>query len=211
MGSDPSSGRTDIDQPATDESGGTNTLERMPVPDIVVLPQNLDFLFGAGMDPDPQSVTIENRGDAALNITVLALQSRPGSPTDDFTFTEDIQLPLIIEPMANKAVTIRSTPPDATMRSALLVIESNDPDKEYLSIQLKARPQVDRVTINPALVDAGKVPVGTISNSFKLEITNGDVPHTIETLEIDSNSGFTITADDAESNEGRLLEVGARF
>ena len=105
-----------------------------PAANIAIEPALVDFhpQF-PGNSSDAESVTVENRGTAPLNVGQLTLA---GDHPGDFEILTDEVSETAIEPLESGAVDIRFTPTEIGSRSAVLEVPSDDPDNPLVEIEL---------------------------------------------------------------------------
>ncbi|HPB49863.1 MAG TPA: choice-of-anchor D domain-containing protein [Myxococcota bacterium] len=158
---------------------------QVEAPAIEVLPQLIDFGFGAQMTPKSATVTIKNNGYGDLNITNLEIINPSTTQYGtEFTieFNKNFPITSPTNPVASTIdgnsfigidLTFTNRGPDNNEEvTATLVIESNSKGQERLEIPMKAKragAAVCRAQLVPAITDFGVVAIGwTYSKEARL-------------------------------------------
>ena len=146
-----------VDSDDPDEPQVVVTLmgQATPEPDIDVSPTILQFgqvLIGQS---SALSATIENLGNADLELYTLSI-----SGTSEYTITVDPS-GMVLAAGASTTVEVSYAPVDVGADNASLSIPSNDPDEPTVTVMLNGadEPTPD-IDVDPLLVDFGNVPVG---------------------------------------------------
>ncbi len=151
-----------------------------PEPEIDVTPASLDFGdVEIGQTADLQ-ITINNDGDADLNVSSLSV--------DNSLFTIETPIaPAVIAPNSSQDVTLRFTPVAEGSQSGTLDIASDDADEAIVSIALDGNgttppPMEPQIEFSPTSLDFGDVEIGqsadlqiTVSNSGLADLTVSEI------------------------------------
>lgn len=104
-------------------------------PDVKVDPSPIDMGDApVGLTADPVPVVLSNRGRAPLRITRIVVE---GAAPSDFRFDALPATPKILGPSDEVPLTATFTPTVPGPRSAVLRIESDDPDTPVLLVQMR--------------------------------------------------------------------------
>ena len=171
-----------------------------PEANIATAPASLDFGPLPLEEPaDAQTVTVENRGTAPLNVGQLALA---GAHPGDFEMLDDTVSNSTINPLEAATIDVRFTATDTGARSAVLQVPSNDADTPTAEIDLAGEGVlgVDVVLEAPAAV----IRTGT-STTFTVRVTGQrDLPQGGE-VEITADSGESCLDTDGVADAGTTL------
>jgi len=102
-------------------------------PDIFVTPTNLYFGTVAICGRKPLNLTISNSGDADLLLSTITLS---GDDADSFVLGDNPCTGHTVAPGANCTMTVSFSPTSFYAHTAVLTINSNDPDTSVLTIAL---------------------------------------------------------------------------
>ena len=102
------------------------------LPDIVVAPEAYDFANVECLDFSTTFINISNTGGASLTLESISIESS----NNDFDVTFSPNLPAVLASGESTDVEITFTPSDIGLLSAVLKIESNDPDEEVVEVPL---------------------------------------------------------------------------
>ncbi len=170
-------------------------------PDILVLPTSYNFGFVPIDSIRFFTLNISNTGDANLVIdTIFSNQAA--------FYPEGSSYPVVIQPQNTKNISVFFSPDNNIFYSSNLIILSNDPDEDTVSISLSGRGVFTEPTmiLSHNLYDFGNVGVNYVKD-FYLKITNeGYLTLTIDSLVFSNEVFFTrnnlpvqITTCDTES------------
>jgi len=157
---------------------GTGTVD--PVPDINVAPLSLNFgSVEAGSSSLTNTVTIENNGSANLNVSAIYLGgTNPGEFTLDLSGGSSpcYSDTLTLSSGTFCTVTVTFEPQTAGPKSAVLEVESDDPDTALKSVTIGGtgvpRPAAV-ISLSPQTMDMGTVNTGETSEPVSITISNG--------------------------------------
>ena len=179
-----------------------------PEPNIAVTPPSLDFATLPLEEPSAaQSVVVENRGTAPLDIAQLALA---GDHPGDFEIVSDAVSNSTIDPLESATVDVRFVATDAGIRSALLQMPSNDPEMPTAEIALAG----EGVLAVDVLLEAAAAVVRTgTSAMFAVRVTGQQsVPQGGE-VEVVADTGESCLDSDGVTDTGStvLFECSITF
>jgi hypothetical protein len=130
-------------------------------PDINLNPATLTFGSVLIGDSSARNAVIQNLGTAALVVNAIA----PAGGTTEFSFTAP-GTPFSIPAGGNQTVTVTYQPLDAGTDNGALVISSNDPNEQTVSVTLSGTGNAvpsPNIVINPATLTFGSVLIGDSS------------------------------------------------
>ena len=160
-----------------------------PAPDISVAPPSLDFgTVSVGATAD-LTITIDNIGDADLNVS--------GLTTTNGVFTVvSPTTSVIIPPAGSQVVTLRFTPTAEVTENGDLDIASDDPDQPTVSVSLTGiggPPPAPDISVAPPSLDFGTVSVGATADLTTTIDNLGDADLNVSGLTT-TNGVFTVVS-----------------
>ncbi|MBU54742.1 MAG: hypothetical protein CL920_39095 [Deltaproteobacteria bacterium] len=160
------------------------------VPSIEVTPQQIDFGFVASGTTVSKTFKIKNNGGAELNISQITF--KPGSSGAFIMPTlENID----IAPGASKQVAVQYRPSIVIENKGAVVIESNDPSRKSVEVQLNGKVSAPKIQVTPTKLAFGKAPVKKI---LCVTIANvGDQPLEVSPAQIVAGSSPEFTLEKA--------------
>ncbi len=132
-------------------------------PDISVTPSALDFGSApVGIKSTLDTVTVQNNGTAALAMGVVTLG---GANPDQFKAPAlaDLCSGRRLAPTEACTVGVRFKPTSVGGQSATLLIPSDDPDENPITVTLVGIGQGGEIAVSPAAIDFGTVALGAVS------------------------------------------------
>jgi hypothetical protein len=119
----------------------------------------------------PQLVTVRNDGTRRLRIGTI---TKAGANPDQFAkpALKDGCSGVALIPSASCTVAVRFQPSRSGVQNATLVIRSNDPDENPVTVLLSGTGQPPEVAVTPLLLDFGSVPAGTSSPVLSVVVQN---------------------------------------
>lgn len=156
-------------------------------PDVYVPVESYDFgqaIIGTTLTG---GVQVANLGDADLEITF----SNPGGV---FSIVEET-FPVVIEPNDNYYLELRFSPQIAGFFSAVLTVATNDPDEQFLTLQLFGEGLMadPNLLASPPEIDFGTVSVGSVAQQSLFLTNSGAGSLIIDEIYVTSfEGGFTI-------------------
>lgn len=169
-------------------------------PNLVTSPEALDF----GEVTEDYSSTLPlqllNGGPVELNVADIALS---GDGADAFAIGD---WPATIESDETALLDVTFTPPQQTTYSAILTIESDDPESPHLVTLVglggdAPTPDIDLDTYN---LDFGTVAAGSASILYFTVANDGDAPLTLGTVGQSGSGAFTL----ATVLDGQVIQPG---
>ena len=158
------------------------------VPDIEIVPLNLEFVAQAGAGPVSKDVELRNAGDTPLEIRAISV-----APEGSAFSRSDVLLPLTLAPGVSQTVTVTYAAPDAEQHTGGLVIESDDPDEPRQTVTLTGRTGASCLELMPRAVDVGRVELGQPSGRFELAAQNcGDLEVRLHRVAIEGEPQFRV-------------------
>lgn len=182
------------------KDGGVGDVEDDSAPDIVVSPESRDFdaLPVDGATTQTQEFTITNQGDAALQITDVALDD----PTAPFTLSSLGNV--LVEAGGTTAFTVTFQPITAEPVEATVFVESNDPDEPSVPLPLTGSGIAPQIELAPTDYNFGSPNVGC-DNLVPLTIRNvGNADLVVSELRYVTASESEIGVDPDEAVNGPL-------
>ncbi len=158
-------------------------------PDIAVDPPAVNFSYvQVSTTSPPRNVTVTNEGTADLNIGTVMLT---GGDVSEFSIASDNASLKTLPPGSSVGITVTFTPSSAGTKSTYLIIPSDDPDENPVSVTLSGtgttEPLTPDITVSPLSLDFGDVLAGTDSATQNVTISNdGTADLLIGNLTIDS-------------------------
>ena len=131
-------------------------IAKVSAPDIDVQPTALDFGEVQVGESKTMRVTVSNLGDLPLEITAISIL---GKNPDEFSYTTDC-LSGPVNPGSSCLIDVTFSPSSEGSKSANLVISSNDPDEQTVSVSLSGVGYIPDIEVEPASLDFGNVEVG---------------------------------------------------
>lgn len=119
----------------------------VPLPDVVVMPRELDFGEVDVGRIVSQTLEIRNEGEAPLSVT-------PRLPRLPFSIATD---EIIIPPASSRTVDVYFAPERAELTEAMLFLETTDPDESLVVIRLSGR-GIGEVVADGGVGDDGGTP-----------------------------------------------------
>ncbi len=121
-----------------------------------------------GRKSDVQELGLTNTGRGVLSIQRLAIGGSSAFSLESHTCGTEVQ------PGASCIVRLAVTPPDATVLSASLMLESSSLESRSSVVQLYARPAVPQalLVVSPTALAFGDVPMGTTSATRSVTLTS---------------------------------------
>lgn len=185
-----------------------------PAPAVVLAPTSLNFGTQMVGKTSYQTVTVTNSGNAALNISRVAVE---GTGPVDFSVVENHCVSLV-PASANCTILVGFYPNWSGLRSAVLVITDNAADSPQ-SVPLSGtgmfipKPLVD---LRPSGLDFGVQTIGTTSGSQTVALTNtGDAPLSISSVGIagTEHGDYTMTGNTcgASVTAGASCDISVAF
>jgi len=169
--------------PVTPQQIVDATLTVTGAPNIVVVPDELDFGVQLTSTPHIQTINISNDGIDPLNVTSI-ISDLPDYVPDPTNFT--------LNPTEDQDVTITFTPASVGNLDATLTINSDDPDEDpYEVTMLGAGGTEPTIATDPDSVYANLFTGETIIKNLAIQNTNPDginLEFTIEIQEKDTRS-----------------------
>ena len=161
----------------TDDLGNSGTESKTAyitvdaaVPDIAVSATSLDFGDVILGNSSANSVTVSNTGNGDLTVTTTVLS---GSDAGDFSIVSG-GAPFTLAPGASQEVSLEFSPSATGAKSASLVISSDDPDENPVSVALSGNGTavpVPDIAVSATSLDFGDVTVGN-SASQSVTVSN---------------------------------------
>lgn len=182
------------------KDGGVADVDDDSAPDIVVSPESRDFdaLPVDGATTQTQEFTITNEGDAALQITDVALDD----PTAPFTLSSLGNV--LVEAGGTTAFTVTFQPITAEPVTATVFVESNDPDEPSVPLPLTGSGIAPQIELSPTDYNFGSPNVGC-DNLVPLTIRNvGNADLVVSELRYVTASESEIGVDGNEAENGPL-------
>lgn len=158
----------------------------VPIPDVEVSPESLEFGQVMVGDNLAAIATIANIGTADLELGVLAVIG-----TSEYSITVDPSS-MVLPPNVSAAVEVTYSPVDTGQDTAILEIPTNDPDENTVLVTLSGQElPVPFIDVTPTSLDFGAVEVG-LSSSQALVVSNlGTATLDVSTLDIDGSAEFS--------------------
>ena len=103
------------------------------VPDIDVVPGSYDFGEVEVGTSETVEIVINNVGDSSITISAIYLQSESG---EDYSVDVPYYLPMFFSAGGHKSVEVTFSPSDNSASSAVLQIDSSDPDEPVVEVVL---------------------------------------------------------------------------
>ncbi len=146
----------------------------LPIPDIDVMPLQVDFGQVDLGQTGTHSVQVSNLGGADLDVTGVTLVG-----SAEFSISA-IALPGILTPGAQEVVYVSYTPVDEVPDTGTLTFESDDPDEPSVEVELlgEVTPQPD-IDVDPWTVDLGDVTLGLTASGSADVLNVGDADLTV--------------------------------
>jgi hypothetical protein len=119
-----------------------------------------------------QQVTVINSGSAPLVL-------RSATAAAPFSLVSGA-LPTTLQPGASLPLTVQFHPTAESPSSGLLALSSNDPSRPLVQLPLQGGGGDSLLSVTPALMDFGRLPVGTASSRQLLLHNSGNLPLTIQ-------------------------------
>lgn len=180
-------------------------------PDLGVSPTSYDFGSRLVGEPRHRIFTITNTGNQELRVDALTIT---GSP--DFTVIRSAQdpnplsLPLLVSPGGNTPFTVRYLSGDTGPDSAVLAIESDDPDSPVTPVPLSATAvaaPAPAISVTPPEHDFGAEPLGQrLAQIFTIR-NEGQEDLVIESLERSGSGDFAIASSRTATDPPPLPET----
>jgi hypothetical protein len=143
----------------TNGSAFVYSCTNIPGPDLVAVPNPVDFGNVAVGTTQTLTVQIQNQGDADLVVTNLTLG--PGSNAA-FTFSAPLT-PFTIPPSGSHSVTVSFSPATKGVHGGGLQVHSNDPDGPTYDLPLVGNGLQREIQVTPASSHFGPVDQGDVS------------------------------------------------
>ena len=152
----------------------TATAVFSPPPKITVSPMSVNFgSLKANATSLPRTLKIKN--NAATGGAALTLSSMTLSGTNASEFVLDTSsCPSTLSRGSSCAVSVKATPSSVSFgsKTAMLAINSNDPDKALVSVTLAAKADPPVISASPKSLNFGRLTVGTTSRTKTITIRN---------------------------------------
>lgn len=141
----------------------------VPAPSVKLNPTSVNFGNQyQGTTSSPQAMTLTNSGNAALNISSIALS---GSNAADFAQTNNC--PTSLAAGANCTLNITFTPAATGARTATLTLTNNaDTSPQTVALTGTGYVQAAAVSLNPTSLNFGNQNVGATSSAQTVTLTN---------------------------------------
>ncbi len=163
------------------------------VPEISLHPDQIHFGAGVIDNVYSKNLRIKNKGYEALEIFALSLEG------DDVFFLEDPVTSdlLIVEPGEEEIVPVFFQPLEEQEYTASISIESNDPDYPLLEVPVTGHGLTEAAVIvfSPDTMEFGEVLMGETSEKTLTVINQGNLPLTLEEVEYEQDSPFTVSGE----------------
>lgn len=150
-----------------------------PVPAVSIAPTALDFgSQTVGTSSAPQSVTVNNTGNAPLDITAIAVSG-------DFGFT-GCATPITLAPGASCTLGVKFFPTATGARTGSVSIASNASDSPHrITLSGSGTPAlVPGIALAPSSADFGAVVAGTAATRILALSNPGTAPLAISSIEV---------------------------
>jgi hypothetical protein len=170
----------------------------LPVPNIAVTPPSHDYGAVTVGVTTSQSFTVENVGDADLNVSSTVIDGDP-----DFQIVAGGGA-FVLAPGATEIIDVEFTPASAGAKSAELEIASDDPDTPLLAVALSGEgtpPAAPNIAVAPPAHDFGALDLGAAATQGFVVENTGDA-----SLDVTSSQ---ITGADAA--EFQIVSGGGAF
>jgi len=146
------------------------------LPDIAVSPASLDFgVLDLGSSTE-RTLTVQNVGEASLELTDLT--------AEDTTWSVVPPSNPVLAPGESVPVTVRWVPTSIGARSASLRVRSTDPDDPSLEVPLSGEAHGPVARVSPDPIDLGSMPVGCDATLTVTVANDGDRDLLVEGLEL---------------------------
>ncbi len=180
-------------------------------PDIAVDKLNLDFGQVATGTSSDMTVTVSNTGPVPLNVMV------PTITGDGFSLVDGPTGNVVIPAGSTVLIlTVRFSPASTGMKMGTLMIPSDDPDENPVTVMLEGEGAVPDIDVGPNSLDYGTVQMGMLLDKTVTVGNTGPVTLRITALEIaPPMEGFTLVGPPALpvdiSAGGSTLTISVRF
>jgi hypothetical protein len=186
----------------------TVTAAFSPPPKIAVSPMSVNFgSLRADATSLPRKVTIKNNAATGGATLTLSFMTPSGTNASEFAL-DTSSCPSTLDRGLSCPVYVSAIPSSTSFgsKTAVLTINSNDPDKTSVSVKLAATAAPPVLSVSPKSLNFGKITVGTPSLTKKITIKNtglSDLNITSITL------GGTDSASFAQTNSCSVLLKGS--
>lgn len=164
-------------------------------PNLVVLPESVDFGDVAVNYSGSQDFTITNSGLAKLEITDISLPDDGGGVFD----IADVSLPLVLAKDEDATLTLSFVPGTYLPYAGVMHLTSNDEDFPELDVPLSGTgvdaPMPD-IEVSSLSVDFGSVDVGNFGYGTLLVENVGEGSLTIDTAALSGSGAFAVLSGD---------------
>ena len=163
----------------------TLTKVQNPEPEIVVLPEIIDFgNIRSGEETGVEELTIVNAGDEVLLLSPLSLIAGNDRFSIDHDETEDWEL----QPGEGVQIDVYYEPQTYESNGGLIEVVSNDDESPQIEVLIIGKGDAPVMTVEPLTFDYGTISMGC-DNEERITIRNdGNLPLTIDEYFTDGNS-----------------------
>ena len=157
----------------------TLTKVQDPQPEIVVLPEIIDFgNIRSGEETGIEELTIVNAGDEVLLLSPLSLIAG----TDRFSIDDNITEDWTLEPGEGVQIPIYYEPETYESNGGLIEVVSNDDESPQIEVLIVGQGDAPVMDVNPTSFDYGTISMGC-DNEERITIRNtGNLPLTVESV-----------------------------
>ncbi|MEZ4474907.1 MAG: choice-of-anchor D domain-containing protein [bacterium] len=170
-------------------------------PDVDVRPTSVTLIANVGEDAEAATIEVHNTGTAPLRVEEILLQ--PADPR--FTLSGLPAPGASIDPGANLSFSIGFRPDGVNEVRASLLIRTNDPDEEQVTVPVTGRTLQNCLRVSPGMISMGRVQPGQQSGLFGVTISNcGDFDLNITDVRLEGDPGFRVVPPEGRDPVGPL-------